>query len=231
MFATSYRRECTHYLLTIDGHGSRNGLESLQECSSNGCEVVLSPANTSHFLQPCDQRVNKTFNTSIRDIRDAFNKSVVVQIRGVQFNLMCGVHAFEAVTVDNIRQSFQKTGLFPFDENFPNRFMTSKTQDEISGTTSVGQRTKGVRRRVRDRLTLSKVLEIAKGESGASKKLQELTILLRNAETVNSILMNCAPSHTASTAESSNVAKRNVHLDCGAPAEHLTVEVMLARRR
>ena len=43
--------------------------------------------------------------------------------------------------------------------------------------------------------------------------------------------MNCAPSHTASTAESSNVAKRNVHLDCGALAEHLTVEFMLARRR
>ena len=109
--------------------------------------------------------------------------------------------------------------------------MTSKTQDAIAGTKSVRIRSKGVRRRVRDRLKLSKVLKITKGESGTSKKLPELTILFGNAETVNSILMNYAPSHTANTSKKSGVANRNVHLDCGAPAEHLTVEVMLARRR
>ena len=123
LYATLYCRIGTTYrLLTVIVHETDSNW--LQECSSNGCEVVLSSTNTSHVLQPCDQRANKTSNTSIRDIRDECNKSVVVQKRGVKFNLMCVVHAFEAVTVGNMRQSFQKTGLFPFDENFPNQTKT-----------------------------------------------------------------------------------------------------------
>ena len=61
----------------------------------------------------------------------------------------------------------------------------------------------------------SKVFEIAESELSASKKLQKLTILLQNAEIVNSILMICIPSRTASTAKSINAAKSKVQLGCG----------------
>ena len=49
------------YLLTVDVHGSRNGYAWLEQCEEVGCEVVQSPANTSQFLQLCDQMINKRF--------------------------------------------------------------------------------------------------------------------------------------------------------------------------
>ncbi len=51
----------TSYLLTLDGHKSRMGVEWLELCQQNNCEGVEPLAYTSHFLQPCDQFVNKAF--------------------------------------------------------------------------------------------------------------------------------------------------------------------------
>ena len=69
-FVRMFVPEETHYLLSLDGHGSLNGFEWVQECHKSRCEVVVSPANTSHFLQTCDQMINKKFNSAIRGIRD-----------------------------------------------------------------------------------------------------------------------------------------------------------------
>ena len=114
--------EETYYLLSLDVHGSINGFEWVEECHKSRCEVVVSAANTSHFLQPCDQMISKKFNSAIRGIRDEFNKSAVVPTRSVKFNLVCGVHGFESVSVDDIRQSFRKAGIFPFNHHFSERF-------------------------------------------------------------------------------------------------------------
>lgn len=53
-------------LLTLDVHISQGGYEWLEICRENRIEVIYFPADTSHFLQPCDQRVNKTFKQTVR---------------------------------------------------------------------------------------------------------------------------------------------------------------------
>ena len=51
--------EDEHVLVTLDGHSSRKGLAWLREAKQAKMVVVRSPANTTHFLQPWDLRVNK----------------------------------------------------------------------------------------------------------------------------------------------------------------------------
>lgn len=106
----------THYVVPLDGHGSWNGIEWLEFCEENKIEVVVSPANTSNFLQPQAQGLgsNGEYKTAMRHIRDDFNKSHIVPTRSVQFNLICGVHAYKSITPTDISQSFSKTGLFPY---------------------------------------------------------------------------------------------------------------------
>ena len=53
------------YLLVLDGHSSRKGVEWIEVARNRNCEVVQSPANMSHVLQPCDQHVNKRFAKSV----------------------------------------------------------------------------------------------------------------------------------------------------------------------
>lgn len=60
----------TNYFLTLDGHASRKGFDWVQLCSDVKCEAVLASANTLHFLQPCDQAINKTFRNRFRVVKD-----------------------------------------------------------------------------------------------------------------------------------------------------------------
>lgn len=128
-----------HYLLTLDGHGSRKGMEWVEECVNNNCEVVVAPANASHFLQPCDQAINKTFNRHIRDVRDELMKQRVTDTTSIGVKLMCGVRAFQQITIEDCASSFCKTGIFPFQRNFARRFKLVAVIDLVEGNESRGQ--------------------------------------------------------------------------------------------
>lgn len=54
------------YLPTLDVHGSRKGAEWVRFALDTKCEVAFAPANKSHFLQPCDQDIDKGFKLRIR---------------------------------------------------------------------------------------------------------------------------------------------------------------------
>ena len=64
-FVCSFLPQDVTYFHSLECHGSRNGVEWLKISAANRFEVVVSPGNTSHFLQPCDQFVNKTVNTKM----------------------------------------------------------------------------------------------------------------------------------------------------------------------
>ena len=53
------------YLLSLDGHSSRNGTEWIEVCRKNRCEAVVVLINTSHFLQPCDQTSTGDLSTCL----------------------------------------------------------------------------------------------------------------------------------------------------------------------
>ena len=63
----------------------------------------------------------------------------------------------------------------------------------------------------------------------------KVTILLKSAETVNAILMDCASASSASTATSSKQLQQGrgsrLTLDCGAPGEWVRIREVAERRR
>ncbi len=122
MHARQFLSATTSDLLSLDGHKSEIGCEWLEICRQNNCEVVQTPANTSHFLQPCDQFVNKAFKEAVRDMRDEVSSMAIANTKSVQFNLMCGVFGFHRISTQDNTKSFQVTGLFPVNWNFSKRF-------------------------------------------------------------------------------------------------------------
>lgn len=83
---------------------------------------MQSPSNTTHFPQLCDELVNNTFQTSVCSIGDDFNKHARANTRRVQFNLVCGVHAFDSIRLSDIRESFNNVGIFPLQPTFGDSF-------------------------------------------------------------------------------------------------------------
>lgn len=173
-----------HYILCLDGHSSQNRTSWIDMCRKNNCELFVSPANTSHFPQPCDQNVNKGFNFTVRELRDELCKSSLVNTRHVSGNLSCGVHAFESITVHDIVQSFLVIGTYPFDCSLPSQFNSNISMAHVKAskdsfgiascvpTSSVAS----VRKRSSDRETLSEVGNILKTPIGSSEALQKLSI-------------------------------------------------------
>ncbi len=72
----------------------KNGCDLLALCRQNNCEVVQAPTNTSHFLQPCDQVVDKAFKGAVKDMTDEVTSMAIANKKAVQFKLMCGVFGF-----------------------------------------------------------------------------------------------------------------------------------------
>lgn len=106
-FVRKYVAGDTHYLMTLDGHSSRKGFEWVELCMKNKLEAVVAPANTSHFLQPCDQDVNKTFQGRVRLVRDELTKYVITDTKSIGVKLMCGVCAFKEISAADCAMAFR----------------------------------------------------------------------------------------------------------------------------
>ena len=122
------------YVLLLDGHGSRRGVEWLNICQDKKCEVVQSPENTSHFLQPCDQFIKKVFQETIRSTRDSFCAEAITDTKAVGIRSMCGINGYQNITTQHVRDSWKETGLWPMDYGFSEklrrRFDTLKERVE-----------------------------------------------------------------------------------------------------
>ena len=129
-FVRRFVPENKRFCLTLDGHKSRNGIDWLHYCEEVGCEVVQLPSDTSHFLQACDNKVNKTFKTSIRSYRDVLSKNSTLDLCSVRVGLILGIFGFESVTERDIKDSFDNCGLWPMDYRFVQRFERSHRMKE-----------------------------------------------------------------------------------------------------
>lgn len=87
------------YVLSLDGNLSLNGQKWLQLAKLIEREVVQSPANTSHFLQPCDSYINKTFQTSIRCTRDDLCSMAISDTKSMDFKLKLVSEGYRAMRV------------------------------------------------------------------------------------------------------------------------------------
>lgn len=116
-------------LALLDGHTSRSGLRWLMKAEKNLIEVAKIPSDASHFLQPCDDTINESFQRSVGKIRD----SLVAACRGIgagtpQFKLARASCALRSMTANDIIKSFQSTGMWPMNCRFLDRFRTPRQQ-------------------------------------------------------------------------------------------------------
>lgn len=111
-----------HYVLLLDGHSSRKGFNWLEVCGKIKCEVVQSPANTSHFLQPSHQFINKCFQETFRVMRDKSSAKVITNFKSFQMKLMLPVTGFQPNTERHVLSSWTKVGLSPIRFDFARRW-------------------------------------------------------------------------------------------------------------
>ena len=108
------------YCLTLDGHASRNGYAWLEYSKRVGCEVVQLPSDTSHFLQPCDRKVNKELKRAVKDYRDMLCGLGTINLNSVRTKLVLAIVGLASISPSHIVESFKQCGLWPMDYRFTN---------------------------------------------------------------------------------------------------------------
>lgn len=193
------------YLLTLDGHGSRKGVEWVELCMKYKCEAVIHQPTPLTSYSPATRTLTKSFKKHIRMVRDEIMKRVVSDGKYIHMKLMCGVKAYKYITVEDCVISSCKTGLFPFQPEFAEIFkrvlIDLTSPDSDPGTT--------------EKETIEQAKRILDMVENPSRALQRLTILLQNCKTTNSIFMGLRPASVVSTTN----ATLNVTLISGAPAD------------
>ena len=251
-FVRQYVPSEQHYVLVLDGHISRKGVDWLELAQEMNFVVVQSPANTSHFLQPCDQQVNKTFQTTVRSVRDALCAASknAVGVRNIKIKLMLAVIACEAIIAEDIRVSWISTGLWPMDFKFPDRWRTrqddmkdeARSLEHTLNSAGPAGEIAAVKGRKSDRETfeiLATIVDSARSQTkaGLSAALQAVARCLQKHDTVQSILASrCRSSGTTSTKVSEQNAEtimkqKNIALPAGAPAEYLSHGDVIRKRK
>ena len=107
--------------LVLDGHSSRKGWHWLQKCVNHDIEVVQSHTNNSHFLQPCDADMNKTFHKSVRKTIAFLSETAVMDFSGISMKLRLGVIGYKSISREVLTSSFEKCGLGPIEYHFVNK--------------------------------------------------------------------------------------------------------------
>lgn len=99
-----------HVVLMLEGNSSRKGPSWLREANELKLILVLSSANTTHFLQPCDRRVNKRISKELRRTRDSIIEAGMISTNAVQFKLIYDISAMFSVSEQDVRTSFTVRG-------------------------------------------------------------------------------------------------------------------------
>ena len=103
-------------LLLVDNHESHLSVEAIRFCKANGIVLLSFPPHTTHRMQPLDVGIYGPFKTYIAT---AFNDWMLahpgqaITIRNIS---SLSNKAYEnAFSMKNIKNAFQKTGLWPLD--------------------------------------------------------------------------------------------------------------------
>lgn len=239
-YARKFVPQSTTILLSLDGHSSRGGYEWLEMCKEYNIEVIQAPANTSHFLQPCDQTINKTFKESVRRIRDDLCGDLLLDTRAVKFKLMCSVLAHSSITVADIRRSFEVTGLYPINNEFAKRFLTPEDKHaekavvlkrRLEAIGPAGCIT-SVKKRRADSETYEEVVSVINEGKDKSRALQKIHDIMEASRTTHTILKEVQQPKVCTTVTGAgNAGSKRVSLDAGAPASCLTIGDVIEHRR
>lgn len=102
------------HLLIFDGHGSHVALPTIQEARFLGIDLITLPAHTSHKLQPLDVSIFSPFKNYFKSERSEWMaKHHRLVINRSELASLCSLAFKKALTVDNIKAGFKRTGIWP----------------------------------------------------------------------------------------------------------------------
>jgi hypothetical protein len=102
-------------LLLVDGHNSHYTRGFLEYARMHKILVLCYPAHTTHVLQGLDVVVFATVKRCLGEERDAWEQRTGEKISKTNFLGIYGRAHLRALTPENIKASFRKTGVWPFD--------------------------------------------------------------------------------------------------------------------
>ena len=102
-------------LLLIDGHNSHYTCRFLEYACMHKILVLCYPAHTMHVLQGLDVVVFATVKQCLGKEHDAWEQQTGEKISKTNFLGIYGRAHLHALMPENIKASFHKTGVWPFD--------------------------------------------------------------------------------------------------------------------
>jgi len=112
--ATCERAQGRPRVLINDGFGTHESLELLQFCFEHNIILCRLPSHTSHKLQPCDVGVFGPLKMAYREQVEQLYRGGANTITKAHFPLLYARARHTAFTVRNVKSSWSKTGLVPF---------------------------------------------------------------------------------------------------------------------
>lgn len=129
-------------LLILDGHLSHINLPVLDWAKENNIIMFVLPAHTSHILQPldvgCYGPLQRIYNSECHKFLRATPSSRITRYNVCALACKAYMHA---LSVNNLRSSFQRTGIYPFDSEkiskeqlFPSQAYQSQPESQLSNS-------------------------------------------------------------------------------------------------
>lgn len=246
-----YPHNCnTHTVVTMDNHASRSLAEItwLETAVKLLQEILLSPANTTHFMQPCDQDVNKELSAWRIRTKEALLLNGIIGTSTQQCKLIMAVESHKRLARSAIVKSFEIIGMWPILEFKFLDFFKEKhgdpadkhadgvagedAEEEVEGG-AVGQ---GSRPRKSDAVVAAELQAIlADNSKDAPRRLQEVAMKVQKDATCNSILQQVLRLNNMVVQTPRKPSKRmadgQLKTSGGIPAMYLTAEGLFAKFR
>ena len=124
--ATRARADGKPRVLIIDGFNTHESLDVLTFCFEHNIILCRQPSHATHKLQPCDVGLFSPLKTAYREQVERLYRNGAGTVNKAHFTLLYSRAREIAMTPRNIRSSWSKAGLYPFNP--------SKVLDDMQNT-------------------------------------------------------------------------------------------------
>ncbi|KZP13127.1 DDE-domain-containing protein, partial [Athelia psychrophila] len=101
--------------LLVDGHNSHYTRAFLQYARTHQILVLCYPAHTTHIYQGLDVVIFSVLKKCLSEERDRYERETREKISKKNFLTVYGRAHLRALTADNVKAAFRKTGVWPYD--------------------------------------------------------------------------------------------------------------------
>ena len=210
--------------LKLDGHSSLHGWDRLVSCREKNIEVIQSPANTSHFLQPCDSHIDKTFKTPIRTTVDYLTKFAIMDLGKIGMKRKLAISGYHSLTEDIVMRSFSDVGLCPMDYRVLKLLPGAVNRVSDVSAYHVGTSTSSSARSKRrsDRITVREVQDALEKDMQPSNNVGRILEIVRDHQKIGSSFEKYGMCHCSVVTEKGKQPALRTVLQLGTPDSYLT---------